>query len=293
MHSLRLLGLVLGLLVGTALVSPAIAWLAVALGFDFSFARLWNRVFEISLGVGLVAGWRWLGLGGLAGVGLQREHALPSLGRGFAAGMCGVGVGLVLCWIGGALVPELRFDPLKTTWKAALGLAAAVIVGVGEETLFRGVLLRRFVGDAGRVPGILATTAVYAIVHTLRTGSGPRGAVDWYAGWERLPALFAPLAGPLVLPSVLGLFAFGLLLAWVRLSTGSLWMGIGIHAAWVAVFRVGRLFFEIKRRPQWLIGPGWPPLVGGAAGLVAVVVTAAVAVWLVRRARVDDRGLIR
>jgi len=282
-HSLRLLGLVLGLLAGTALVSPGIAWLTVALGFDFSFPRLWNRVFEISLGIALVAGWRWLGLGGLAGIGLQRDGALRPLRLGLAAGACGVGVGLVLCWLGGALVPDLRFDPLKTVWKAALGLGAAGLVGVGEEALFRGVLLRRFVGDAGRVVGVVATTAVYALVHTLRTGSGARGAVEWWAGWERLPALFAPLAGPSVLPSVVGLFAFGLLLAWLRLRTGSLWMGIGVHAAWVAVFRVGRLFFEIKRWPAWLIGPGWPPLVGGAAGFVAVGVTAWVGIVLVRR----------
>jgi membrane protease YdiL (CAAX protease family) len=283
MHSLRLLGLVLGLLAGTAILSPVIAWVTVALGFDFTFARLWNRVFEVSLGLALVLGWRWLGLGGLAGVGLEREGALRRLGLGLLAGLCGVGVGLVLCWLGGALVPELRFEPEKTVWKAALGLGAAVFVGVGEETLFRGVLLRRFVGDAGRVAGVVATTAVYAVVHALRTGSGPRGEVGWLAGWERLPALFAPLAGPDVLPGVVGLFAFGLVLAWLRLSTGSLWMGIGIHGAWVAVFRVGRLFFEIKRRPAWLIGPGWPPLVGGAAGFVAIVVTACVAAVLVRR----------
>jgi membrane protease YdiL (CAAX protease family) len=283
MHSLRLLGLVVALLVGTAIVSPAIAWLTVVLGFDFSFARLWNRVFEVSLALALVLRWRWLGLGGLAGVGLRREGALRPLGLGLVAGLCGVGVGLVLCWLGGALVPELRFEPGKTVWKAALGLGAAVLVGVGEETLFRGVLLRRFVNDAGRGVGVVATTAVYAVVHALRTGSGPRGAVEWTAGWERLPALFAPLAGPEVLPGVVGLFALGLMLAWLRLRTGSLWMGIGVHAAWVAVFRVGRLFFEIKRRPQWLIGPGWPPLVGGAAGVVAIVVTACVAAVLVRR----------
>jgi len=30
----------------------------------------------------------------------------------------------------------------------------------------------------------------------------------------------------------------------------------------------------------WLVGPGWPPVVGGAAGWVAVGVT-----WLLLRAR--------
>jgi hypothetical protein len=62
------------------------------------------------------------------------------------------------------------------------------------------------------------------------------------------------------------------------------WPAIGVHAAWVAVFRVGRLFFDIRRRPAWLVGPGWPPLVGGAAGALALVATALlVRAWLRRR----------
>jgi len=52
------------------------------------------------------------------------------------------------------------------------------------------------------------------------------------------------------------------------------------------VFRVGRLFFDIRQRPAWLVGPGWPPLVGGAAGALALVATALlVATWLRRRPR--------
>ena len=52
-------------------------------------------------------------------------------------------------------------------------------------------------------------------------------------------------------------------------------MSIGIHTAWVAVFRVGRLFLAIQREPAWLVGPGWPPLIGGVAGWVAIVITSA------------------
>src|SRR5439155_1445843 len=77
-------------------------------------------------------------------------------------------------------------------------------------------------------------------------------------------------------PTVAGLFGLGLLLAVARLRTGSLWVSIGIHAAWVSVFRVGRLFFAIRHEPVWLIGPGWPPLVGGVAGWLAIAVAAGV-----------------
>jgi hypothetical protein len=49
----------------------------------------------------------------------------------------------------------------------------------------------------------------------------------------------------------------GLLLAVARLRTGGLWLSVGIQAAWVAVFRVGRLFLDIRKSPAWLVGPGW------------------------------------
>ena len=75
----------------------------------------------------------------------------------------------------------------------------------------------------------------------------------------------------------------GLLLVAARLSTGSLWTAIGIHAAWVAVFRVGRLFFQVQPGPAWLVGGGWPPIVGGVAGWVAVAASAAILWRTVRR----------
>ena len=110
------------------------------------------------------------------------------------------------------------------------------------------------------------------------------------AGIERTVGLFAPLAEPGVLPAVVGLFGLGLLLAVARLRGGSLWLPIGIHAAFVAVFRVGRLLLDIRKEPAWLIGPGWPPLIGGVAGLVSLVVTAALlAVVLRRRSAVPAR----
>jgi membrane protease YdiL (CAAX protease family) len=119
---------------------------------------------------------------------------------------------------------------------------------------------------------VVLTTAIYAIVHALRPG-GPHEP-NPFAGIERTLALFAPLGRPEVVPSMIGLFGLGLILAAARLRTGSLWLSVGIHAAWVAVFRVGRLFLDIRRTPAWLVGPGWPPLVGGASGLVALAVTA-------------------
>jgi membrane protease YdiL (CAAX protease family) len=269
-RSLRLLTLVAALLAITALASPWVTLALAGVGLPFKFSRVYDRVFEVLLVVAILSLWRSFDLGDATQIGLRQRDWLRSLGRGLAIGVVGVTAGLVSCWLGGALVPAPRFDLGTTLWKAAAGLLGAVIVGIGEEALFRGVLLRRLSADAGRPAGVLLSTVLYAVVHALRPGA--REASAW-AGVDRTVALFAPLGDPGVLPSVAGLFALGLLLVFARLRSGGLWLSIGIHAAFVAVFRVGRLLLDIRRTPAWLIGPGWPPLIGGAGGLVAIAVT--------------------
>jgi CAAX protease family protein len=266
--SLRLLGLVLGVLVGTALASPWVSW---GLGARFSFARVYDRVFEVLLLAAVVLGWRWLDLGSARDIGFRRDGAARDVARGAAIGLVGLAVGLSLCAVFGALEPALRFPPGKTVGKVLLGLAAALAIGIGEEAIFRGVVLRRLGRDFGMRSGVVVTTVIYAAVHVIRRRAGG-GAVHVWSGIGQTVGLFAPLADARVIPQLLGLLLLGALLAAARLRARTLWLPIGIHAAFVAGFRVGRLFFDIRPAPAWLVGTGWPPLVGGAAGWVAIAV---------------------
>jgi membrane protease YdiL (CAAX protease family) len=261
---------VIGALAVTALASPWVAW---ALGPQFTFGRVYDRVFEAVLAAGVVLAWRPLDLGGPADVGFRRRGAGRDLLVGIAAGLAGLAVGLTLAALAGGLVPALRFPAGKTLRKALLGLGAAVAIGVGEEALFRGVVLRRLRRDAGDVLGIAGTTLVYAAVHALR-GGGRLARVDAGSGLAYTLRLFAPLADRAVLPQLFGLGLLGLLLAGARLRSEALWLPIGLHAAFVAAFRVGRLFFDIRPTPAWMVGSGWPPLVGGVAGWIAIAVAA-------------------
>ncbi|HJQ84321.1 MAG TPA: type II CAAX endopeptidase family protein [Candidatus Binatia bacterium] len=276
MKSLGLVGLVVAVLAATAIASPWVAWALAEAGRPYTFARVYDRVFEVLLVVGVLGCWRRLGLGRARDVGFRSSGWARDLGRGFAAGLVGLAVGLALAWLVGGAVPALRYPPGKTVWKALLGLGAAGLIGVGEEALFRGVLLRRFRRDAGPALGVAVTTLVYAAVHVIRT-RGSDGPVHVWSGVEQTLRLFAPLASGAVLPQVAGLALLGALLAAARLRSGALWLPIGIHAAFVATFRVGRLFFALRPTPVWVMGPGWPPLIGGAAGWVAVAVAAAYA----------------
>lgn len=282
MRSLGLVGLVVAVLAFTAATSPWVAQALAHAGWTFTFGRVYDRVFEILLVVALLLAWRPLDLGSPREIGFTRAGWRRRLGRGLAIGAVGLGAGLACCAVFGALVPSLRYPAAKTLRKATLGVVGAGAIGVGEEALFRGVLLRRLTRDAGAGIALAATTGIYAAVHAIRTGR-TTGPVSAWSGVERTIALFAPLTDPVALPTLAGLAGLGLVLALARIRSGSLWMSIGIHAFWVAGFRVGRLFFVIRPEPAWLVGPGWPPLVGGVAGWVALGVTALLVARLARR----------
>lgn len=273
MRSLALLGLVVAVLLVTAVASPWVTWgLVDLLDHPFTLKRVYNRVFELLLAITLIVAWRRLDLGGPTALGLRRAGWTGELGRGLMVGFIGVGAALLLCAAAGSLDPALRYPAAKTVRKALLGAGAAIGIGLGEEALFRGVLLRRLSIDAGRTVAVVATTIIYAAVHAIGHGSKVATFTAW-SGVERTRTLFAPLAAG-VSPELLGLALLGLLLAVVRLRSGSLWIPIGIHAAWVAVFRIGRLFFHLRPKPAWLVGPGWPPLIGGIAAWVGILVMA-------------------
>jgi membrane protease YdiL (CAAX protease family) len=271
-RTLRLLALVALLLAVTALISPAVHEGLAAQGWSFKFGRVYNRVLEVLLVAGFLARWRRLDLGSARDLGLRRRTWARELGRGLALGLGGLAIGLFAAWLGGGLLPALRFDAAKTLRKALTGMAGAAVVGGFEEILFRGVLLRRLTRDAGLVAGLALATGIFAVVHGLRFGGGELHGPA--AGIQRTLDLFSPLATPQAWPGVAGLAGLGAVLAAARLLTGSLWVPIGIHVAWVAVFRVGRLFLDLRADPAWLMGPGWPPLVGGLAGWIAIGTTA-------------------
>ena len=199
MRTLGLLGLVAAVLAVTALASPWVAWGAAAVvGRPFSFARVYDRVFEVLLVAGVLASWRRLDLGSATGIGFRRSAWARELGRGFAIGLVGLAVGLALATLLGGLVPALRFPPGKTLRKALLGAGAAVAIGVGEEALFRGVVLRRLRRDAGDALAVAATTLAYAAVHVIRARSFA-GPVHAWSGVAQTITLFAPLAISVVL----------------------------------------------------------------------------------------------
>jgi membrane protease YdiL (CAAX protease family) len=135
-------------------------------------------------------------------------------------------------------------------------VAMAAISGVGEEIIFRGVLLRHLETMVGTWGALALTSAFFGAAHLANPGA------TWFA------ALAIALEA-------------GILLGAAYLATRRLWLAMGIHSAWN--FTQGWVFsvpVSGGKAPEGLLitvrsGPDW--LTGGAFGLEASVVAMVVA----------------
>ncbi len=151
---------------------------------------------------------------------------------------------------------------------AVSGLILFAGVGFWEELIFRGYLLPNAEALAGRVGGILISSILFWSVHLMT------------------PEARDPLTG-------LGLFLMGVLFSLCYYGSGSLWLGIAMHASYdfllVSLFQphsqinVPTVYSMDVLAPPWLVGPP------GKAGLLdmawLVVMLFGVYGWLYRPAR--------
>ena len=188
-------------------------------------------------------------------------------GLGFLLGALVLSGVVLIQYLLGWLEP-LSID-LSTVWVSVLvGLIAALATGLAEELAFRGYLFQNL-GE--RVPiwaAVLLSGLIFGGLHFLNGG---------------FSALF-------VLTALIGSLAFIVM----RLATGSLWLGIGFHAAWdwvqfdvlgvAAVNQPGGgeavVRFQQNGPPLWV---GVAPSIEG--GLLFMVVLLVIATVLLLRLR--------
>lgn len=246
----------------------------------FPFERIFSRVRMIAAILGVVA------LGGLRRETLARFGALwnSQSGRFLVQGFVTALPLLILCTIvemlaGNADLQVRRLTALGWTEKVVGALATAVAVGFAEEYLFRGFVfasLRDGVFGGRAWPGMVVTSAGYALVHHLRVQNPSLAADPGLADSLHL-ALTVPRfvwGWDTAWPSVVGLFLFGLVLNGCVVRTRSLYPSIGLHIGAVAFLRMVRQFARFPAPASLLWGSylvydgivGWVYL-----GIVALV----------------------
>jgi membrane protease YdiL (CAAX protease family) len=141
-------------------------------------------------------------------------------------------------------VPPLATDLFKA-------LLSGLVVAFLEEILCRGYFLN--------VIGGFASAFLYAAAHFFRPlhGSEPAGdGFDPLLAFKRLPELFESWTDPRnATLGMLSLFVFGLALNRLRVRTGTLYFGIGIHAGLVFAIKIyGRILDPSLAKDPWIYG---------------------------------------
>ena len=224
---------------------------------DLSFEKLLSRSVIVSALLLLAPFLRWLGLS-RAELGLRGPMLRP------LAWSWGLGALLIMPLIAVFALTGYRVIDDRVVYASTpfllgcLGaLGSGALVGLIEETVFRGFLLSALRASWGFVAAAAASSALYAAVHFLAGPAAPT-IIDWTTGFALAAASLSGLASAALADwsSFLSLFGLGLALCWVRQRTGSLYACIGLHAAFVTCIRLLKdvTVRDVVNPYAWLVG---------------------------------------
>lgn len=269
--------LAIALLVSAAFTYPA-WWLVGHIVAPQPIHRVAHRVAMLAALIGLIWWARRTGIASrdVLGYGAPRARFLRQLGMGFC-----IGLALMAPWVATLFVLDIRSvrpDLQANVGKLLLqGLASGFVVAFIEETFFRGILQGAVTRASSVTLGVLLPSTLYAAVHFLGGKIRvPDDQIQWSSGFDVLANLFTAYNQPLALTdSLAALFVLGVMLALLRIRTGIIAGGAGLHAA--GVFTISLLREATVYNPDsswsWLVGSydhviGW----GAALWFVGIIV---------------------
>ena len=232
------------------------AWLLLHPHFAFPFHRIGERIGMLALLMGFLLVARRLRLNDRdsLGYGLARPLFLREMGLGLVIGVCTMlavvammnALGL-LDWHTGKELPGGTLAKI-IVGRLASGLAVAFI----EETFLRGAMLSGIQRKSGAAAAVLLTALIYAATHFFASFRIPAANVTAMSGVDLLGGtlhLFAHPAG--IADAFLCLLAVGIVLGMLRVITGNIAAGIGLHAGWVWVMLVAHELSQPLRSAPW------------------------------------------
>ena len=194
----------------------------------------------------------------------------------------GIGFGILIMSpvVMGLLLTNNRI--IDTDWEITLSniaglfiasLAAGLIIGLIEETLFRGAMLTAIEKYGSAIFAITITSFIYALVHFLEpTITFESSSLHWGSGFALLKNSLSPLmqVGVLI-DSFLALFLAGVLLALVKLRNNRIALCIGIHAGWVMVIKIFKRITDTNVQSEFAFLTGSYDKVIGYLAAVCIV----------------------
>jgi membrane protease YdiL (CAAX protease family) len=261
-------------LVAAIILAPIVAVAVSAAGWRYPFPRIFDRTVMATLFLAMLFAARDLNLDSLVSRGFKHPLA-PSVARairGFVVAMCAIAILFALALgVGGAGAGD-------HTAAAALipkYLLSAIAIAIIEEAFFRAFLLGGMMEDFGNRVALIASAAIYALAHLVR--SPARYYVSGYepaAGLFNLAHSVDQFSNPAIaIPTLIGLFLLGLVLGEAYILTGSVYFSMGLHCGFVLGAKLWpKIILNRAAITWWIAGGGAIPLIGGAAAWVIAIV---------------------
>ncbi|MTW21357.1 CPBP family intramembrane glutamic endopeptidase [Allochromatium palmeri] len=231
----------LACLILAALLTPSLmatGWIAI------EPHRVMSRLAQVLILIGLWPFLRWQGLANREALGFG--PGWPVIKRAIIGGW-GLGVLILLALALALLELGVRLpDPTPDFWtqsaaRVVQALIGGLLIGLLEETFFRGALYSAIRRRDGVRSAMLWSAALYAMLHFMKPGSLPESmAFDGAGALWMFTHVFIDVFQWSHLDSLVALFMVGLFLALVREQTGHIGWCIGLHAGWVLVIQVNR-----------------------------------------------------
>lgn len=222
--------------------------------FSSPFRRVNDRVLLVFILIFLPFSYRLMGLHSVESYGLARR---PDRFELFAKALSVAVISMLVAYVVGVVlgVYSWRMTSLSGT-QAMAGLLkiflGGLLIGVLEETLFRGVILNAISRGLGRFSAVWVTSLLFAIIHFIKP-LDPGVTDQWYSGFLLYAHPFAGASGAVGV-EIITLFCMGVVLGLLTSWTRSVYVAIGLHVGWVWVMMWFRLFTENQQTMVWLFG---------------------------------------
>ena len=266
--------------VAAVIIAPFTAIAVAAAGLSFPFPRIFDRTVMVTAFAALLLFARRLKLLELLRRGFTTERiGIWQAFGGLALASGAVGVLFTLAAVAGG---SLRGSAIGAS---VLGyLPAAVLIAIIEEGFFRAFLLAGIEGEYGSAGGLLASSAIFALVHVIRSPAHFYVVqFDPLAGAKTLAAYVERMFALEVGAPLLGFFLLGIVLGEAFVLTRRVHCSVGLHVGFVLGAKTWRLAVS-GAIPRWLAGPGAVPLVAApAAWAISAVVLVVLSLWLGQR----------
>ncbi|MGY6275900.1 CPBP family glutamic-type intramembrane protease [Methylomonas sp. MgM2] len=171
------------------------------------------------------------------------------------------------------------WSPGKLAGRIGLALFPAFLIGVGEELLFRGLLLSFLRRRLALVSAVGVSSLYYAALHFLKSKTQiPYAEQNPGSGFKLMGEAFANWLNPEILSAFIALFVVGVFLAVIRTRVPrSLGLCIGCHAGWVWQIKLTKDLCNVNSQSDYLyLVSAYDGVVGP---LVAVWLATAILIW--------------